>query len=62
VFDISGKPVKVNPIRTAQYPTPAARPAYSVMDKAKVKNAFGIRIPYWRHSLQECIKRLEQQQ
>ncbi|WP_345948358.1 dTDP-4-dehydrorhamnose reductase [Mucilaginibacter sp. PAMB04274] len=61
IFDISGTDVKVSPIRTAQYPTPATRPTYSVMDKAKVKSTFNIEIPYWRHSLEECIKRLNQQ-
>jgi dTDP-4-dehydrorhamnose reductase len=61
IFDISGTQVKANPIRTSQYPTPAARPAFSVMDKAKIKSTFSLSIPYWRHSLQECIKRLEEQ-
>jgi len=58
IFDISGTKVKVGPIRTSQYPTPATRPTFSVMDKAKIKSTFNIEIPYWRHSLEECIKRL----
>ncbi|WP_295773563.1 dTDP-4-dehydrorhamnose reductase [uncultured Mucilaginibacter sp.] len=60
IFDIAGATVKVNPIRTSQYPTPATRPVFSVMDKSKVKSTFGISIPYWRHSLQKCINRLQQ--
>ncbi|MVN89911.1 dTDP-4-dehydrorhamnose reductase [Mucilaginibacter aquatilis] len=60
IFDLAGISVKVNPIRTSQYPTPATRPVFSVMDKSKVKLTFGINIPYWRHSLQECINRLQQ--
>ncbi|UEG52640.1 dTDP-4-dehydrorhamnose reductase [Mucilaginibacter daejeonensis] len=58
IFDISSTQVKAYPIRTSQYPTPAVRPTYSVMDKTKVKETFNIQIPYWRHSLEECIKRL----
>ena len=61
IFDISATQVKVSPIRTSQYPTPAVRPTFSVMDKAKIKSTFNIRIPYWRHSLEECIKRLNAQ-
>ncbi len=60
IFDLSGTDVKVLPIRTFEYPTKAARPAYSVMDKAKIRNTFGIEIPYWRHSLATCIERLKQ--
>lgn len=60
IFDISGTKVKTLPIRTAEYPTRAMRPAYSVMDKAKIKNTFDIEIPYWRDSLITCIARLQQ--
>jgi len=60
IFDISGTEVKVLPIRTSEYPTKATRPAFSVMDKAKIKNTFNIEIPYWRHSLATCIERLKQ--
>ena len=59
IFDISKTDVKTFPIRTAEYPTKATRPAYSVMDKSKIKNTFGIEIPYWRHSLERCIKALQ---
>jgi len=58
IFDISQTQVKTLPIRTSEYPTKATRPAFSVMDKAKVKNTFNITIPYWRDSLVECIKNL----
>lgn len=46
---------KVSPIHTADYPTPAARPSYSVLDKTKIKSTFGIEIPYWTDSLKNCI-------
>lgn len=58
IFDLSNTDVKVNPIPTAQYPTRAVRPKFSVMDKSKIKNTFGIAIPYWRESLKVCISRL----
>lgn len=49
----------VRPLHTAEYPTPAARPHYSVLDKTKIKDTFGITIPYWEESLEECIKNLK---
>jgi dTDP-4-dehydrorhamnose reductase len=59
IFDLSATEVKVLPIRTDEYPTKATRPAYSVMDKSKIKTTFGIEIPYWRDSLAICIERLK---
>lgn len=61
IFDISKTNVKTYPIRTSEYPTKAIRPAYSVMDKAKIKTTFNIEIPYWRHSLEKCIAVLSTQ-
>lgn len=48
----------VEPILAAEYPTPAKRPAYSVLDKAKIKQAFGITIPHWRSSLRAMLTEL----
>ena len=45
----------VRPLHTAEYPTPAARPHYSVLDKTKIKQTYGIEVPYWEESLCECI-------
>ncbi len=59
IFDISETTVKIFPIKTSEYPTRAIRPAYSVMDKAKIKRTFGIEIPYWRDSLITCIGKLK---
>jgi len=58
IFDISGTKVKTNPIPGAAYPTKATRPAFSVMDKTKIKSTFNISIPYWRDSLVECISKI----
>lgn len=49
---------QVNPIHTSEYPTPAKRPAYSVLDKTKIKQTYGIRIPHWEDSLAKCINLL----
>ena len=48
----------VRPLHTAEYPTPAARPHYSVLDKTKIKQTYGIEIPYWEESLRNCIDQL----
>ena len=48
----------VRPLHTSEYPTPAARPHYSVLDKTKIKQTYGLEIPYWEESLRECISQL----
>ena len=48
----------VRPLHTAEYPTAAQRPPYSVLDKTKIKQTYGIEIPYWEESLKECIDKL----
>ncbi len=49
---------KINPLETFQYPTPAKRPHYSLLNKAKIKNKFGVDIPYWKDSLSDCLIKL----
>ena len=49
----------VRPLHTSEYPTPAARPHYSVLDKTKIKQTYGIEVPYWEDSLAECISKLQ---
>jgi dTDP-4-dehydrorhamnose reductase len=58
IRELTGASCKVSPITSDQYPTPAKRPAYSVFNKTKIKTTFGIEIPYWRDSLQVCLKNL----
>jgi dTDP-4-dehydrorhamnose reductase len=58
IFEISKTEIKAIPIKTSEYPTRAVRPAYSVLDKTKIKQTFDIEIPYWRDSLITCISKL----
>ncbi len=51
----------VKPLHTSEYPTPAKRPAYSVLDKTKIKETYDIEIPYWEESLADCIASLDNQ-
>lgn len=53
------KTCHVRPLHTAEYPTPARRPHYSVLDKTKIKKVYGIEIPYWEDSLRDCIEKLK---
>ena len=48
----------VRPLHTSEYPTPAKRPHYSVLDKTKIKQTYNIEVPYWEESLAECIAKL----
>lgn len=50
---------KITPIQTFEYPLPAPRPFYSVLNKAKVKKDYGLEIPHWRDDMIECIKALD---
>jgi len=49
---------RVTAIETKDYPTAAPRPGYSVLNKAKIRNTFGLKIPHWKESLRECINYL----
>lgn len=56
--ELAGQPGEVKPIRSEEYPLPARRPAYSVLDKGRIRSDFGLTIPHWRASLAECIGRI----
>lgn len=49
---------RIMPCHTSEFPTKAARPAYSVLDKTKVKTTFGVEIPHWRESMLYCLKNM----
>jgi dTDP-4-dehydrorhamnose reductase len=52
---LTGSKCVIKPVTTDQYPTAAKRPAYSVLNKGKIKAAFGLEIPYWKDSLAVCL-------
>ena len=51
---------QINPIETKDYPTPALRPHYSLLNKGKIKKEFNINIPFWKDSLDKCLSILEE--
>ena len=61
IFDDSGIQCSIQPIETKDYPTPAKRPFYSVLNKVKIKQQFNVSIPYWKDSLQQCLQILKEQ-
>lgn len=60
IIEMSGLPCRVLPIASAQYPTPATRPPFSVLNKEKIKSTFGLEIPHWRDGLQRCLTEIRQ--
>lgn len=56
ICDFSGASCKVSPCRSTEFVTAAQRPAYSVLDKTRIKEVFGIEVPYWRDSLRRCFE------
>ena len=49
----------IQPCHSDEFPSPVTRPSYSVLDKTKIKNTFGIRVPYWTESLKKCINNIK---
>ena len=58
IFELSGIRCHVDPIETKDYPTPAKRPNYSMLNKSKIKQDLNLGIPYWRDSLERCLATL----
>ena len=58
IFKQKGVNINLQPIPSSAYPTPAKRPAYSVLDKSKIKNTFNIEIKEWQTSLEQCLNQL----
>ena len=56
IMELSGLNCRVNPISSAEYPTKATRPFYSVLDKSKIKRTFNIEIQHWEEGLKQCLK------
>lgn len=58
IMSHKGLSCKVNPVESSEFPSPTKRPAFSVLNKKKIKTTFGISIPYWKDSLMHCLTRL----
>ena len=59
IFRIKGIQCRVKAIETKDYPTPASRPPFSLLNKHKIKSTFGLDIPHWEESLAVCLGRME---
>jgi dTDP-4-dehydrorhamnose reductase len=57
IIDLAGLKTRVTPIETIDYPLPTPRPQYSVLNKKKIRDTFGLSIAHWKDSLKECLKR-----
>jgi dTDP-4-dehydrorhamnose reductase len=58
IFRMQNIPIKVDPIETKDYPTPAVRPPFSLMHKGKIKEAFQLDIPHWEDGLERCLAKV----
>lgn len=56
IQEITGEQCEVKGIPSTAYPTPAARPAFSLLDKNKIKDVYGVAVPYYKESLRKCLK------
>ena len=56
IFELSNTKIKTNPISTTEYPTPAKRPVFSVLNKDKISRTLKIEIPNWKKSLKTCLQ------
>ena len=59
IASLTGSNCKVVPLRSSEFPSKVARPHYSVLDKSKIQEVFGVDVPYWKDSLAKCINRLK---
>jgi dTDP-4-dehydrorhamnose reductase len=62
IRELTGSHCVVNPIPTSAYPTPARRPMYTVMDKSKIMDTYGIRLLDWKDSLRQCLDLLAREE
>ena len=58
IVAVAGSECKVMPVRSSAYPSKVRRPAYSVLDKARIRENYSLTIPYWRTSLNNCISKI----
>ena len=62
IRDMTGSSCEIRPIPTSQYPTPARRPRFSLLDKTKNKYVYAAQIPFWRDSLEKCLSQMKKQE
>jgi len=60
IMKMAKLPCKIDSIETSQYPTPAQRPYYSLLNKSKIKKEFNLSIPFWKDSLDECLQTMRE--
>ena len=60
IFELTNIQCQVTPIETKDYPTPATRPYFSVLNKAKIKKTYHLTIPYWKDSFKQCLTALQE--
>ncbi len=58
IINAAGRDCHVQPLKTEEYPTPARRPQYSVLDKSRFKATYGVNIPHWHKSLLKCLQEM----
>lgn len=58
IGELSGSACVIEPCHSEEFPSPVERPHYSVLDKTRIKSTFGLKIPYWRDSLAECLNKI----
>ena len=62
IAEIAGNTTSdIQPCHSDEFPSPVKRPSYSVLDKTKIKETFGVKVPYWTDSLKKCISNFEKQ-
>lgn len=61
IKNLSGLSCIIHPINTKQYPTPAKRPKYSVLDKTKIQQTFNIELKHWKDSLKQCLTKMPEE-
>ncbi len=59
IKELTGSSCQITPVSTSQYPTPAKRPSFSLLNTTKIKNTFSISVPDWRVSLEKCLGQLK---
>lgn len=59
ICELSGNTCNIQPCHSDEFPSKVKRPHFSVLDKTKIKDTFGIEVPYWKDSLKKCIRELK---